>query len=197
VNRQELHAELHAEPRAAAAADGGSETILLAEDEPQVAELAARILHDAGYRVVIARDGDEAVAIGKALGPTLDLLVADVVMPRCNGSAAAAALRALRPGLPALYMSGYAVEILSRHGVDESSVCFLAKPFTAPSLLRAVRHALVGTGSRPDGDQTSEGVLDEPGASRSNSSTAASSSEELNGLGRNRSAAWRTGASSA
>ncbi|WP_210530394.1 PAS domain S-box protein [Rubellimicrobium arenae] len=119
----------------------GSETILLVEDQPDVAELAEALLTDAGYRVLRASSGDEALALlGEA---SIDLLFSDVVMPgSTDGMSLAREARVRRPGLPVLLTTGYAPDALSRHELGEAGVAVLNKPYRRPDLLAKIRDAL-------------------------------------------------------
>jgi PAS domain S-box-containing protein len=128
-------------PPPAAVARGGSETILVVEDEPLVRGVTARSLASAGYRVLVAADGGEALAIA-AREPRVDLLVTDVIMPGKSGRAIADELRRERPGLRVLFVSGYPSDAISRAGVLDSGIEFLPKPFTALVLQERVRHVL-------------------------------------------------------
>jgi len=120
---------------------GGSETVLLIEDEAQVRELAQRLLARAGYRVLSADSGDAALVIAR--DARLDLVLSDVVMPGLGVPELVEALRRTRPGLPVLLMSGYSEAHLRSLGL-ESETPFLAKPFSGQSLLRSVRDTLDG-----------------------------------------------------
>jgi two-component system cell cycle sensor histidine kinase/response regulator CckA len=128
---------------------GGHETLLLAEDEAIVRELAVRVLRDAGYRVLTAARGDEALATARHHTAPIDLLVTDVVMPGMNGRELAHAMLADRPSLAVLYMSGYAEELTAPHGVLPRGREFLAKPFTPQELVARVRELLDRVGTRP------------------------------------------------
>lgn len=121
----------------------GDGVVLLVEDEPLVREIEARALRSAGYRVVLAGDGAEALERLRAWTGSLDLLVTDVVMPRMDGVALHVAARALRPALPVLFVSGYADERISPEALQGSAVDFLPKPFT-PAALVARARALLG-----------------------------------------------------
>jgi two-component system, cell cycle sensor histidine kinase and response regulator CckA len=121
---------------------GNGELVLLVEDEDAVRSLAQRILSSNGYRVEAARDGREAEELASRLGDEVDLLLSDVVMPQISGPALVERLRSSRPGLRALFMSGYTGEVIERHGVTEHGVPLLEKPFSGESLLRAVRETL-------------------------------------------------------
>lgn len=131
---------------------GGSETILLVEDEAEVRELAFDVLESCGYTVLATGDPREALTIAAGRGGEIDLLVTDMVMPTIRGSALAAQLRRQLPDLRLLYISGYTAEMASSGGKTEPPAALLRKPFTPPALARAVRAALDG-GSEglPDG----------------------------------------------
>ncbi len=126
----------------AASARGGSESLLLVEDDPMVREMAARGLRSGGYRVLVASGGAEALQVASQEGAALRLLVTDVVLPGLDGRALADELLRRLPGLRVLFISGHAREVIGRHGVDDDGAQFLAKPFTAPALLAKVRGLL-------------------------------------------------------
>lgn len=120
------------------AAAGGSEVVLVAEDEGAVRRLAARALADRGYEVLEASSAREAIEVHRRRG-AVDLLVTDVIMPEMNGRELADRLRAGNPDLGVLYMSGYASD---RFFDGESEIAFLPKPFTGADLARKVREML-------------------------------------------------------
>jgi signal transduction histidine kinase len=120
----------------------GQETILLVEDEPQVRDLAHRILAEHGYQVIDASDADQALAIEATHPDPIHLLLADVVMQGLSGPEAARALAQRRPELRVLFMSGYPDEILEQRGLQMVPGQLMPKPFSATQLLTAVRHAL-------------------------------------------------------
>jgi signal transduction histidine kinase len=122
-------------------APGGTETILLVEDEEAVRELVHKVLARGGYEVLVAANGDEALAVADGFTRPIDLLLTDVVMPRMSGPVLATCLAERRPGLKKLFMSGYAGGAFSGRTEDAPSP-FLAKPVTARALLRAVRSVL-------------------------------------------------------
>ncbi len=122
--------------------DFAGETILLVEDEAGVRDLARRVLLAAGYRVLEAVDGEEAIALAREYRGDIDLLVSDVVMPGQRGPAVFRRLAADRPGLRALFMSGYSEEVLALETFVTPVVAFLAKPFTPATLRQAVADAL-------------------------------------------------------
>jgi signal transduction histidine kinase len=123
------------------AAGGG--TVLLVEDHADVRALFSGFLRQAGYTVLEAVDGDDAAALFEARGAEVDLLVTDVVMPNLSGPALAAALRARRPALKVLYVSGYADELdLDRSSGPRPTV--LHKPVTRSALVQMVAAQLGG-----------------------------------------------------
>ncbi len=129
---------------AAASADlppGGTETILVAEDETAVRKLVERVLTGAGYRVRAAPHGEAAIELAKAM-PDLDLLLTDVVMPGMNGIQLAAHLTRVRPGLPVIFASGYSHEGVPRGAGKGGKASYLPKPFTADNLLVRIREVL-------------------------------------------------------
>jgi two-component system cell cycle sensor histidine kinase/response regulator CckA len=121
----------------------GTETILFVEDEPALGELGRAVLQRHGYRVLEADSGVGALKIWKERGSDVDLVVTDMIMPGgISGHDLAAALRAERPSLQVLYMSGYSAEMPGVGGEEEASVNFLSKPFTPQALLAAIRRCL-------------------------------------------------------
>lgn len=121
---------------------GGTETILFAEDDEFIRELARKVLEDAGYTVVPARDGQEALELFKAHSSSIDLVALDVIMPRMNGREVYQEIRAHSPSIRALFLSGYTADIIHRKGFLEEGLAFLAKPFSPAALLRKMREVL-------------------------------------------------------
>jgi PAS domain S-box-containing protein len=135
---------------------GGSETILVAEDEDAVRIFVERILTGAGYRVMAATQGSEALTLADTM-PDLDLLITDVVMPGISGVELAGHLAATHPGLPVIYASGYSEEAILLGPVGEDQVPYLPKPFTGEALLTRVREVLdrrTGRNARPSSRPT-------------------------------------------
>ncbi|MBI2526920.1 MAG: PAS domain S-box protein [Candidatus Rokubacteria bacterium] len=120
----------------------GAETILLVEDEEPLLDLGREILRAAGYAVLAARDGAQALEISEAHAGPIDLLLTDVVMPRMSGRALAEQLTRLRPGMRVLYMSGYTHDTPGLQGVLEPGTALLQKPFSPPGLAAKVREVL-------------------------------------------------------
>ncbi len=120
---------------------GGTETILLAEDEEAIRTLAERSLRGYGYEVLVARDGVEAIALFEA-HPEISIAVLDVVMPRMGGKEALDVIRRLRPELAALFTSGYSTDRIHESFVLLPGIEFLPKPYGPASLARRVREVL-------------------------------------------------------
>src|SRR2546422_58016 len=120
----------------------GSETILLVEDEAVVRGLARQILEQAGYKVLEASGGEEAVHLTTEHSGAIDLVLTDVVMPKASGKEIAELIKSIRPDARVLFMSGYTDEAIVHHGVLDSGVEFIQKPFTPASLARKVREVL-------------------------------------------------------
>jgi len=123
----------------------GTETVLVAEDDPDVRRLAKTILEGSGYTVIEAVDGDEAVARFGEHRDQIALLVLDVIMPHRNGREVCEDIRRMKPGVQALFISGDTSDIVRKQELPGDDVHFLPKPFTAERLLGTVR-ALLGTG---------------------------------------------------
>ena len=141
-------------PRAAAKAEplvqhhdeaefpGGSETILVVEDDESLRELTVRILQGAGYRVIEARNAEHALDVVKGSNPEIDLLLTDVIMPGKTGLELMKQAKAVCPTLRPLFMSGYTGDLVALRGVLTREASFLEKPFTRISLLKKVYSAL-------------------------------------------------------
>ena len=144
-----LPAVLDAEPEAPVAAPAragrvaaGGETVLLVEDEAQVLDLAREVLEAEGHSVLHAPNGTIAAEICAGHAGPIHLLITDIVMPGPSGAETYLRLRALRPGLRVLYISGYAEEAIASRGGIGHAEALLEKPFTPGELLRRVRCAL-------------------------------------------------------
>ena len=122
-----------------------SETVLVVEDEPAVLALSARALRAAGYAVLEAVRGPDALELAAGHPGPIELLVTDVFLPQLNGREVADRLRRSRPGLRVLYVSGFSDEVLGQGGPLEPGVAFLAKPFSTDALVRKVREVLDGS----------------------------------------------------
>ncbi|GAA2690953.1 hybrid sensor histidine kinase/response regulator [Actinoplanes palleronii] len=129
---------------APAATGGNGETLLVVDDEAGLRDVAGRILSGAGYEVISADGGSQALELAARHAGEIDLLVSDVVMPGMLGKELAERLVDVRPSTRVLYMSGYAQPILASQGNLDPGVVLLEKPFTADDLLTAVRKRLDG-----------------------------------------------------
>jgi PAS domain S-box-containing protein len=121
---------------------GGRETVLIVEDQPEVREAARRILAAAGYTVLEASDGLEALEIVVSGKHPIDVLLTDAIMPRLSGADLIRSLRPTRPALPVVVVSGYTDNTFVWHGAEDPGALFLQKPFRVETLLHAVRTAL-------------------------------------------------------
>jgi CheY-like chemotaxis protein len=127
----------------------GWEIILLVEDAPSLRELARELLEDNGYTVLEAGNGADAIQVAERYGKTIHLLLTDVVMPGMDGGKLAERMTHSHPGIKVLYMSGYTDDAIVHHGVLDSGVALLQKPFTRESLTRKVRDVL-GMDEKPE-----------------------------------------------
>jgi two-component system cell cycle sensor histidine kinase/response regulator CckA len=120
----------------------GTEMVLVVEDEPAVRQVTVRALRGAGYQVLVASRGAEVEALAGDQVAGLALLLTDVIMPGQSGVEVATALRRRHPGLPVLFMSGYAQDTFAGKDAAAAGIQFLPKPFTAAALLARVRAVL-------------------------------------------------------
>ncbi len=139
--RVEEPAEKHAAPVARAAV-GGTETVLLVEDEESVRQLVRETLAAKGYRVVEAENGEAGLAAAAKHEGKIDLVITDVVMPGVGGRELVQQLASTRPETKVLYLSGYTEDAIVSEGTIESGTAFLQKPFTLQNLSRKVREVL-------------------------------------------------------
>ena len=140
--------DVQAEPAPVPEPGGGrGETVLIVEDEPAMREVTRRILSRSGYHVIVAASGHEAIEIAARHTGDIDVLLTDVVMPRMLGKEAAERIRALRPGVKVLFMSGYAQGVLDCRGVVEVGVNLIQKPFSEAQLLVTLRQIIASAPS--------------------------------------------------
>ncbi len=121
---------------------GGTETILLAEDEPEVRTLTKTLLEGYGYKVINAIDGTDALAKYKLHKDEIKLLILDVVMPNKNGKETYEAIREIKPDIKALFMSGYPSDIVHRQGILQEGFDLIMKPAAPEKLLGKIRKIL-------------------------------------------------------
>ena len=139
---REATGEPEPEARGSSEAAGGTETVLVVEDEPAILDLVKRVLEKLGFVVLAARSPEEALGLAGDHPGRIDLLLSDVIMPGMNGRDLAGALRATRPSIRQLFMSGYTANVIAHHGVLDAGVHFLQKPFAPNDLVTKVRRAL-------------------------------------------------------
>jgi PAS domain S-box-containing protein len=120
----------------------GTETILLAEDEPSLRQLMARVLRTQGYTVLEAADGHEALALAQANGAKIQLLLTDVIMPGLSGKTLAEWLGQVNPAVRVLFISGYINNNAVRDAMSKPGTFFLQKPFNPLDLAQKVREAI-------------------------------------------------------
>jgi len=134
--------------RAAADPRAHARQVLLADDEAPVRVTARRFLQRAGFRVLEAKDGVDALEVWERAAGEVDVLVTDALMPRLHGYALAARLRERRPGLPVVVISGFAdvAELASALDPEDAALRLIEKPFTGEQLVAAVRAVLTTEG---------------------------------------------------
>ena len=128
--------------RTSATLTGGTETVLVAEDDEVIRNLTRSVLTEFGYQVIEAMDGEDAVRVFGENRDRVDLLLLDVIMPRKNGKAAYEEIRRMKPGIRALFMSGYSADMISKEGVLEKGLSFISKPVSPIEMLMKVREVL-------------------------------------------------------
>jgi signal transduction histidine kinase/ActR/RegA family two-component response regulator len=161
------------------ALSGGTETILLVEDEPSVLELAHCTLQQLGYNVLPCASADEALRTFAEYQGRIDLLVTDVVMPRMNGRELSARISALRPGISVLFSSGYGENIIAKQGIIDDGLHFIGKPYRPRELAAKVRVLLDQRGTEAPRESASGGG----GGPRTNSFGAGPLRLEASGAG--------------
>ncbi len=140
--RVEEPSEAHGATPVSLAATGGSETILLVEDEESVRQLVRETLQSRGYRVLEAENGNTALALAASHPYPNDLIITDVIMPGMSGHELVQQLLPTRPGAKVLYLSGYAEDAVATPLGSQAPKAFLQKPFTLQSLSCKVREIL-------------------------------------------------------
>jgi CheY-like chemotaxis protein/two-component sensor histidine kinase len=120
----------------------GTETVLLAEDDTTIRNLARAVLEGSGYTVIEAADGQEAIDKLRLYQDRIQLLIVDVVMPKKNGKEVYEEAQRIKPGLKALFASGYPADIIQKKGILEEGIKFVSKPIAPVDLLRKIREVL-------------------------------------------------------
>jgi CheY-like chemotaxis protein len=129
-------------PESQTSSVGGTETVLLVEDDVDMRALVATLLEAAGYKVLKPDSVTAAIELAQTNSANFDLLLTDIIMPDMNGVELYDRVRASRPGVKRLYMTGYAGQDLGRHGILDSDVVVLEKPFDSTTLLAGIRAVL-------------------------------------------------------
>jgi CheY-like chemotaxis protein len=134
---------------------GGTETLLVAEDDPMLLDLTLQLLAEKGYRVLTARDGLEAVQLFASHITEIDLVLMDVIMPRMSGRAAYDQIRAIAPDLPVIFVTGYSGEALDAPLTKRPDFHLIRKPYAADALFTKIRQVLdrYGKAPKPDADK--------------------------------------------
>ena len=139
---------------------GGSETILVVEDDKPLRELVVRMLQEAGYRVLEAKSAEAALVIVQTPEPAIDLLLTDLIMPGKSGIDLVEQIKTVRPDIRSLFMSGYTADLAALRDVLMPEAAFLEKPFTRSSLLVKVHSALHGvSATQPQSSPSSDNRL--------------------------------------
>jgi response regulator RpfG family c-di-GMP phosphodiesterase len=115
---------------------------LLVEDEDMVRNLASELLKENGYTVLEAGGGEEAIRLCRKHKDAIDLLITDVVMPKMSGKNVANQVQMVHPETRVLFMSGYTDEAIVHHGIVDSHIAFIQKPFSETGLMQKIREVL-------------------------------------------------------
>jgi DNA-binding response OmpR family regulator len=121
---------------------GGTETILIAEDEAPLRDLMRIILESFGYAVLAAEDGEEAERMFLEHRDRIRLVILDMIMPKKSGKDAADEIKKVRPGIRILFMSGYSEDMIKKQGMTEEGLEYVQKPVSPKVLLKKVRELL-------------------------------------------------------
>ena len=121
---------------------GGTETILLAEDESDVREITKTVLEEFGYKVIEAVDGEDAVSKFTGSDERIELLLFDVIMPKKNGKETYEEIKKIRPDIKVIFMSGYPADVIDKKGLFDERINFVSKPISPTELLRNIREVL-------------------------------------------------------
>lgn len=121
---------------------GGMETVLIAEDDRSLQNLMTIVLEDKGYKVITASDGEDAVNKFIEDKDRIDIVILDVIMPKKNGKEAYDEMEKVKKGVKAIFMSGYALDILKSKGLDTENIYFISKPVSPIDLIKKIREVL-------------------------------------------------------
>jgi CheY-like chemotaxis protein len=120
---------------------GGTETLLIVDDEEIVRVFLKKILERAGYKVIVAADGDEALKRFREQ-QDIDLVLSDVVMPNKNGKVILDEIRKIMPEIKVIFISGYTADIMQKQGIQEEAIELITKPFKKNDILRKIREVM-------------------------------------------------------
>jgi PAS domain S-box-containing protein len=129
-------------PRTSPGIKRGTETVLIAEDDVEVRDLTTKVLVGAGYKVLEAKDGEDALKVFTENKEKIHLLILDVIMPKKNGKDVYDEIKKERPDIKAIFMSGYDSDVIHKKGFLEEGLDFLPKPLLPNKLLRKIREVL-------------------------------------------------------
>jgi len=121
---------------------GGTETVLIGEDEDALRKIAADFLKTLGYRVIAARNGEEALALFREVSGEIDIALMDIAMPGMNGLDVYHGIRKMRPDIDVLFMTGYSLDAANISTIREQGISVIRKPFTMIALARRIREIL-------------------------------------------------------
>ncbi|HBR22369.1 MAG TPA: hypothetical protein DD713_07390 [Nitrospiraceae bacterium] len=122
--------------------EGGTETVLVAEDDQAVRKLTRDMLERFGYKVIVAEDGEDAVEKFMENKGDIQLFFLDVIMPKKNGKEVYGEIKKVNPGIKTIFLSGYTANLIHKKGILEKGLDFILKPVSPKELLRKVREAL-------------------------------------------------------
>jgi CheY-like chemotaxis protein len=129
-------------PKAPVKLPAGSGTILLVEDDVQTKEVARILLEDCGYTVLSASDGEDGLRVFRENETRIQLVLTDLIMPKKSGRDAFEEMNRIRPGIKAVFMSGYSTDIIEEKGLLDRGMTFLPKPLNPTELLEVIRMEL-------------------------------------------------------
>ncbi|MBI5639683.1 MAG: PAS domain S-box protein [Nitrospirae bacterium] len=133
---------MESEEASAVMPNGGTETILVAEDDPVLRKLTRTVLEDSGYHVIDAVDGEDALVKFKDHQDSIQAVILDVIMPKKNGKEVYESIKAINPGIKTIFASGYTADVIQLSGIPEKDVMFIYKPISPKDLLGKIREVL-------------------------------------------------------
>ena len=136
----------------------GSETILLVDDEQMMLDIGRDLLQTMGYRVITARDGEEAVEVYRGRSDEIDLVLLDIVMPKMGGGQAYDCIKSINPSVKVLLLSGYSIDGEATQILSRGCNGFIQKPFNLEQLSRSVKSVLTGNGNSKKGNGGASGL---------------------------------------